>query len=142
MKSNKSNFIKSRALLRVIASLAVLSTSVTLINPASASASANGSFAISQANGSEVIESVALRWARRDATQPELVKVGSIIASGSYALATWVYGETGGQVLLRRENGQWRVVTGGGGSLENVDYLMQLGVPQKDAETLADGADV
>jgi hypothetical protein len=140
MKSNKSKFIKSRALLRVIASLAVLSTSVTLINPASASA--NGSFRISQANGFEVIKSVALRWARRDATQPELVKVDPIIASGSYALATWVYGETGGQVLLRRENGQWRVVTGGGGSLQNVDYLMQLGVPQKDAETLADGADV
>jgi hypothetical protein len=140
MKSNKSKFIKSRALLRVIASLAVLSTSVTLINPASASA--NGSFTISQANGFEVIKSVALRWARRNTTQPELVKVGPIVASGSYALASWVYGETGGQVLLRRENGQWRVVTGGGGSLQNVDYLMQLGVPQKDAETLADGADV
>lgn len=138
MKSNKSKFIKSRALLRVIASLAVLSTSVTLINPASA----NGSFTISQANGFEVIKSVALRWARRDATRPELVKVGPIVASGSYALASWVYGEMGGQVLLRRENGQWRVVTGGGGSLQNVDYLMQLGVPKKDAETLAAGADV
>jgi hypothetical protein len=107
MKSNKSKFIKSRALLRVIASLAVLSTSVIWINPASASA--NGSFTISQANGFEVIKSVALRWARRDVTQPELVKVGPIVASGSYALATWLYGETGGQVLLRRENGQWRV---------------------------------
>jgi SH3-like domain-containing protein len=111
-----------------------------LIN--SASASANGSFTISQANGFEVIKSVALRWVRRNATQPELVKVGPIVASGSYALVSWVYGETGGQVLLTRENGQWRVVTGGGGSLQNVDYLMQLGVPQKDAETLADGADV
>jgi len=140
MKSNKSKFIKSRALLRVIASLAVLSTSVIWINPASASA--NGSFTISQANGFEVIKSVALRWARRDVTQPELVKVGPIVASGSYALATWLYGETGGQVLLRRENGQWRVVNGGGGSLQNVDYLIQLGVPQKDAETIDAGADV
>jgi hypothetical protein len=35
-----------------------------------------------------------------------------------------------------------RVVDGGGGSLQNVDYLIQLGVPQKDAETLDAGADV
>jgi hypothetical protein len=32
---------------------------------------------------------VALRWARRDATRPNLVKIGSMVASDNYALATW-----------------------------------------------------
>ncbi len=126
-----------------MASLTVLSAApivATFINPASTSAS--GSFTINQADGFEVIKSVALRWARRNIAQSNLVKVSPIIASGSYALATWVYGETGGQVLLKRENGQWRVVTGGGGSMEDVNYLMRLGVPRGDAENLADGADV
>jgi hypothetical protein len=46
-----------------------------------------------------------------------------------------LYGEMGGQVLLKIENGQWQVVTGDGGSMEDVNYLMQLGVPRENAES-------
>jgi hypothetical protein len=124
-------------------SLTVLSTIPTLATFTNlASASASDSFTISQVDDFAVIKSVALRWARRDATRPNLVKIGSMVASGNYALATWLYGEMGGQVLLKIENGQWQVVTGDGGSMEDVNYLMQLGVPRENAESLAAGADI
>jgi hypothetical protein len=139
----KNKFLKGRTLFKVIVSLTVLSTIPTLGTFTHlASASANDSFTISQVDDFAIIESVALRWARKDATQPNLVEIGPMVASGNYALATWLYGEMGGQVLLKHENGTWRVITGGGGSLQDVNYLMQLGVPREAAESLAIGADI
>jgi hypothetical protein len=143
MKLNKNKFIKSKALLRAMVSLTMLSTLPTLTTFTNlASASANESFKISQVDEFSIIKSTALRWARQDATQPNLVEIGPIVLSGDYALASWLYGEMGGQVLLKKENKQWRVITGGGGSLEDVNYLMQQGVPRENAEGLAEGADV
>jgi hypothetical protein len=60
----------------------------------------------------------------------------------NYALVDWTYGEMGGQVLLKKEDGQWKVVTGGGGSLQNAEYLMEFGVPSEIAKTLEDGPDI
>ena len=82
-------------------------------------------------------QAVALRWARQDASRPDLVIIDSIIYSGDYALAGWTYSEMGGQVLLKKENGRWRVITGGGGSLQDVNYLMEFGVPRENAAQLA-----
>lgn len=54
-------------------------------------------------------------------------EVFSIRIVGDYALAGWTYGETGGQMLLRRD-GSWRVVDAGGG-VTSVAELRRLGVP-------------
>ena len=47
---------------------------------------------------------------------------------GEYALSHWLWGEAGGQALLRSRNGQWKVTNSGGGAM-NVQTLQGLGVP-------------
>jgi hypothetical protein len=56
--------------------------------------------------------------------------VPSAIVRGEYALASW-YGAGGGKALFRRIEQKWRVVMGGGGSLQGMDLQFQ-GVPPAD----------
>ena len=55
-------------------------------------------------------------------------KVTRTTISGDFALAHWLWGEAGGQALLRSRNGQWKVTNSGGGAM-NVQTLQGLGVP-------------
>jgi hypothetical protein len=41
---------------------------------------------------------------------PEPIKLEQIAIDSVYALATWTRGETGGQALLRWEEGSWKVL--------------------------------
>ena len=70
------------------------------------------------------------------------VYVRPIHIIGNYSLASYNYGDGGGQYLLKKENGQWRIVFGGGGSIQDVPTLMRYGVPRDIAEQLADGIDI
>jgi hypothetical protein len=133
--------MKNKVLLKAVTVLTILSSvSVQIISTDLTPASASESLLIAQAG--ESLHSVALRWARQDASRPDLVEVGQTMSVENYALVNWTYGEMGGQVLLKKEDGQWKVVTGSGGSLQNAEYLMKLGVPSGIAKTLEDGPDI
>lgn len=49
--------------------------------------------------------------------------------AGDYALVDWEQGESGGQALLRKVDGRWWILTGGGGAMDGGN-LWELGVPE------------
>jgi hypothetical protein len=58
--------------------------------------------------------------------------------SGDYALASWTWGDTGGQALLKKKDDKWTIVTAGGGQLGEKG-LIQYGVPKNIASALTKG---
>jgi hypothetical protein len=62
-------------------------------------------------------------------------KVRKVAVASSYALVSWVEGEAGGQALLQKQAGTWKILTYGGGWL-GLSGLKQAGVPQAIAERL------
>lgn len=57
------------------------------------------------------------------------------IVEGNYALATWRWGEAGGQTVLVRREGRWTVLTSGGGAVDAAT-LQEAGVPAAIAQRL------
>lgn len=76
--------------------------------------------------------------------QPEPVELEQIALDSVYALATWTRGstggETGGQALLRWEEGSWKVLINEPGWL-GVRRLVQEGVPDVVCKSLLDQID-
>lgn len=72
----------------------------------------------------------------------ELIQVKPIHIVENWAFASYVYGSAGGQALLKKENGQWRIVTSDGGWIQEASYLMEFGVPRNIALELAAGPDI
>ncbi len=62
-------------------------------------------------------------------------KVRKVAVASGYALVSWVEGEAGGQALLQKQSGAWKILTHGGGWL-GLGGLKQYGVPQAIAEQL------
>jgi hypothetical protein len=54
---------------------------------------------------------------------------------GKYTIATWQWGEAGGQSILIQQGKRWKVVGSGGGAV-NLEVLKQKGVPDKIADRL------
>jgi hypothetical protein len=54
---------------------------------------------------------------------------------GKYAIASWQWGEAGGQSMLTQQGKRWKVVGSGGGAV-NLESLKQKGVPDKIADRL------
>jgi hypothetical protein len=54
---------------------------------------------------------------------------------GKYAIATWQWGEAGGQSILIQRGKRWKIVGSGGGAV-NLESLKQKGVPDKIADRL------
>jgi hypothetical protein len=54
---------------------------------------------------------------------------------GKYAIATWQWGEAGGQSVLIQQGKRWKVIGSGGGAVD-LEVLKQKGVPDKIAEQL------
>ncbi len=71
---------------------------------------------------------------------PEPVKLEQIALDSVYALATWTRGETGGQALLRWEEGSWKVLINEPGWL-GVRRLVAEGVPDVVCKSLLDQID-
>ena len=68
-----------------------------------------------------------------DATvEPEVYQATVL---GDYALASWLWGEGGGQSVLSKESGEWQVLSSGGGALDAAT-LEALGIPADTAQTL------
>lgn len=72
--------------------------------------------------------------------EPEPIKLEQIALDSVYALATWTRGETGGQALLRWEEGSWKVLINEPGWL-GVRRLVQEGVPDIVCQSLLDQID-
>ncbi len=47
----------------------------------------------------------------------------------NYAIAGWLLGQGGGEMLLTKREGKWQVLTGGGGAM-NTSTLVEQGVPE------------
>jgi 2',3'-cyclic-nucleotide 2'-phosphodiesterase (5'-nucleotidase family) len=69
---------------------------------------------------------------RKPKVQP---KVQRTIVEGKYAIATWQWGETGGQSILIQQGKRWKVISSGGGAV-NLETLKQKGIPSQIAERL------
>jgi hypothetical protein len=54
---------------------------------------------------------------------------------GKYAIATWQWGEAGGQSILTQQAKRWKVISSGGGAV-NLEVLKQKGIPDKIVEQL------
>jgi hypothetical protein len=54
---------------------------------------------------------------------------------GQYAIATWQWGEAGGQSILTQQGKRWKVVGSGGGAVD-LETLKQKGVPDTIADRL------
>ena len=54
---------------------------------------------------------------------------------GNYAVATWTWGEAGGQSILAKKQGRWQVLSAGGGAVD-VTTLKEVGIPEKIARAL------
>ena len=71
---------------------------------------------------------------------PEPVKLEQIALDSVYALATWTRGQTGGQALLRWEEGSWKVLINEPGWL-GLRRLMKEGVPDVVCRSLLEQID-
>jgi glucokinase len=54
---------------------------------------------------------------------------------GKYAVATWQWGEAGGQSMLIQQDNRWKVLGSGGGAV-SLEILKQQGIPANIAERL------
>jgi hypothetical protein len=57
------------------------------------------------------------------------------VVEGKYAIATWQWGEAGGQSILIQQGKRWKVISSGGGAI-NLETLTQKGIPTQIAERL------
>ncbi len=73
-----------------------------------------------------------LTQAGSGAAAPELRRIQT---AGDYALATWIWGEAGGQTLVKLEEDAWQVIESGGGAMDQT-ILQELGVSAAEAEQL------
>ena len=71
---------------------------------------------------------------------PEPIKLEQIALDSVYALATWTRGETGGQALLRWEEGSWKVLINEPGWL-GLRRLSSAGVPDVVCRSLLEQID-
>ena len=66
---------------------------------------------------------------------PEQPIVKRTSVAGNYALATWTWGEAGGQSILAKKQGRWQVLSSGGGAVD-VATLKEVGIPEQTARIL------
>jgi hypothetical protein len=68
------------------------------------------------------------------------LKVTACASSGSYALVSWVWDESGGEAILQQSQGIWTVLENSGGVMDS-PFLIQLGVPSNTAVQLTQTLD-
>lgn len=60
-----------------------------------------------------------------------------IVVSGDYAVADWTQGERGGRALIKRTEGEWRIVLCAGDGIRTAAGMQGAGVPIEHAQDLA-----
>ncbi|MEO1396237.1 MAG: hypothetical protein AAFV90_25350 [Cyanobacteria bacterium J06634_5] len=66
---------------------------------------------------------------------PETPSITRTVVDEGYAIATWTWGEAGGQSVLSLTDEIWTVIASGGGAVD-VSVLVEAGVPTDIAERL------
>ena len=98
----------------------------------------NQTIQIAQAveDASELVIQATLDYLLADVTEPtQQPSVTRTTIVETYALATWQWGETGGQTVLELTNENWQVLVSGGGAVDAAT-LVSFGVPADIAEQL------
>lgn len=91
----------------------------------------NIAFAASDAD--DIRSLIGSTWDRPDSK----VETDPILISGSYAVASWTQADRGGRALLRRNGNKWAVVLCSGDPLTQVQWLVEAGVAEPDAQVIA-----
>lgn len=68
---------------------------------------------------------------------PESPSITRTVVDEGYAIATWTWGEAGGQSVLSLTDELWTVIASGGGAVD-VSVLIEAGIPTNIAERLID----
>ncbi|NEZ61792.1 hypothetical protein D0962_03215 [Leptolyngbyaceae cyanobacterium CCMR0082] len=85
---------------------------------------------------SEQVSQATLDYLLTDVTEPtQQPSVTRTAIVETYALATWQWGETGGQTVLELTDETWQVIVSGGGAVDAAT-LVSFGVPADIAEQL------
>ena len=85
---------------------------------------------------SEQVSQATLNYLLADVTEPtQQPSVTRTTIVETYALATWQWGETGGQTVLELSDETWQVLVSGGGAVDAAT-LVSFGVPADIAEQL------
>ena len=74
-----------------------------------------------------------LRQGRENLSQAPLIR--RTVVEDEYALATWAWGEAGGQAVLSLADEEWTVLSSGGGAID-ASTLEELNIPMAVAEKL------
>lgn len=63
--------------------------------------------------------------------------VDPVSVEADYAVAGWTQNGMGGRALLRKKEGEWRLVLCSGASLKSAEALLKIGLPTEIADSLA-----
>jgi lipid-binding SYLF domain-containing protein len=85
-------------------------------------------------------QAVIRKTVQQELGQSPLFKINKIVVASDYALVGWLQGEAGGEVLLRKTSGTWKILAHSGGWY-GLKGLKELGVPEAIAEQLLTGTD-
>lgn len=66
---------------------------------------------------------------------PQTPSIRRTVVEDDYAIATWAWGEAGGQAVLSLADDEWKVLSSGGGAVD-ASTLEELDVPEAIAERL------
>lgn len=95
---------------------------------------AQASFATNHAANEAEIKKVLLADAQKQNWQPE---IGLITIADDYAIATVSDENTGGESVLKKQQGVWKIIGGTGGAFSQPEELVQYGkVPLPNARRL------
>lgn len=137
--------MKTKLLLGMMTALLVLTTSVVARSLVGEEVSTRPPTAVfAQIRGSDqggvAVNKTGITQAVLQDNQPVSpqapVKVDEIAIDGPYAIAIVLFGEHGGgMAALKKNQGVWKVVGGGGGAFDS-KYLVEIGFPPETARTL------
>ena len=82
-----------------------------------------------QAEQQQIIDVVIDRLSFPEMPTDANPRVERVVIVSDYAITDWLYADGGGETVLRKENGVWQPLGGGGGAMASTDVIA-LGVPQ------------
>lgn len=65
------------------------------------------------------------------------LEVEPIVVQQDFGVASWAQGKRGGRALMKRTEGEWRIVLCSGDSLRDASKLAEMGLPVGDAGKVA-----
>jgi hypothetical protein len=138
MNISPKNAVKQSIAASLILGLTTATLLPALANPRPAQAeqkvAAITAFQPKTADEKAIVTLMAARDKRYPAEQPMIIT--GLVVSDNYGLSSQVFGETGGQTVMKKgKDGAWTIVRGSGG-VQDVEILQKWGVPKAIAQDL------